>query len=137
MSRRKRMLLWAVLLVVLAVSGTVAVRSATRRDHRITHENAEKLRAGMSLADVEALFGVPAGIHTAGDQWAFAFPMSEDNRRVKEAQRRGCTHLEWVGDDVGVEVFFEADGKVRAYDYLLPVRVRESLLERLCRWLGL
>jgi hypothetical protein len=130
-------LLGAGLLVMLAGMGLATMQWHTAPKHQITSEQTEKIQPGMSSADVEALFGVPPGLYTAGDHVQFAFPMGPNGRHVSDEDRQRCTRLVWVGDDVGVQVFFEENGKVLSYEHLWPIRTRELFLERLCRWLGL
>jgi hypothetical protein len=136
MSRRKRLLLWTLPVVALTGLGMTTMRWTPARQHRITPENVQKLPAGMSLAEVEALFGAPPGVYTAGDHTLFAFPVAEHQHRVSAADREGCTQQVWVGDVVGISVFFQPDGTVRGYNDLLPI-YKPTVLERFCRWLGL
>ncbi len=61
MSRRRRVLLWFDLLVVLAGVGLVAVRSLTGRAHNITAASVARLNAGMTAQEIDALLGLPPG----------------------------------------------------------------------------
>jgi hypothetical protein len=60
MSRRKRALLWAGLLVVLTVVGVIGVWWLTTPTPGVTRANFERLHAGMTRNDVMAIMGKPA-----------------------------------------------------------------------------
>jgi hypothetical protein len=62
---KKRAVFFAVLLIVLSAIGGMFLLPA--RDYRITQANCDKIKAGMSMREVEAILG-PPGDYTAWPQ---------------------------------------------------------------------
>ncbi len=60
MSRRKRVLLGTGVILVLAGLGVVAVRQLTASNYRVTAETLARAEFGMTVMQVEELFGGPA-----------------------------------------------------------------------------
>jgi hypothetical protein len=120
MTRHSRRLLLfglpAVLSVALVAAWLLWPRTA------ITPENYEKIQAGMTLAEVEAILGGPARDETAGP------PRTAMIQSVRPDR-------EWNSDRVSIWVYLDAEGRVRECR-AIPVPA-ESGLDRLRRWLGL
>jgi hypothetical protein len=117
MSRRKRVLLGAGLLVALAGAGFTAL--VLLQPHSpINLENFEKIRVGMREREVTDILGVPAD-HETG----FAF-------------ERG-TYKEWNGTRYSIMLDFDRYGRVTHRWFAYSSGTAENLLDRLRRWLGL
>jgi hypothetical protein len=131
MSKRKRLLLLAGLLVLLAGAGLVFVLWLTAPPRTaITREDAERIQLGMTLATVEAVLGGPARDECTGPIIYHATVI-----RVSHSRPEGLTNV-WQSDTVQLCVVFRDD--VVIYRSPLPVhRVEESLLDILRRVLGL
>jgi hypothetical protein len=136
---RKRLLLFglpASVVVIAVVVWLLWPRTA------ITRENAAKITAGMTLAEVEAILGPPRDDSTG--------PASVDlkhfNReepllvlrgvadRILELDASGRVRR-WTSDRVGIHVLFDAGGRVTDVEAFPLVRTQESLLDTLRRWL--
>lgn len=131
---RKRLLLGLLALVVLAPLGGLVARWATGpAAHNINAETAGLIREGMDVRDVEALFGAPPGDYRVRTRSIHLIP-GHSGQLVPNGL--WGEPLDWLSDDVWVSVWVE-DGRV-AYAECGPlVRRRESLLNRLRRWLRL
>jgi hypothetical protein len=106
--RRLRKLL--VVLAGLAVVATVGAVVLWPRAERVTPENVERLRVGMTQNEVEAIIGLP-GDHST--QETVVMPMNteswcdvigETNPNERKAR--------WIGDKTWVDVAFDKTGHV-------------------------
>jgi hypothetical protein len=141
MTTRRRLLLFGLLagLLVLGVGGWLFwPRSA------ITRENAAKIEPGMTVADVEAIFGGPSRDETTGPITADA-PDGDDGSNVTMTKwwidpewrsEDGLRTLAWQSDRVRVQVYHR-DGRVTDIRQTDIRRADESLLDKLRRWFGL
>ncbi len=124
--RRPLAFLW-LLSCLLASLGVVWWITAST--HNINEATVAMVQDGMTEAEVEALFGVPAGNHT--------FPQAEmffiTGRRIL-APSPSCK--DWVGDEVGIRVAFNANGRV-SWSQRGYVAGQVSLIDRVRRWLRL
>jgi hypothetical protein len=121
MSRRTRRLLPLVLLVAtvpLAVAAWLLWPPTA-----ITPKNAERIRPGMTLAEVEAILGGPARDEAPKQ------PPLVNIQSVRPDR-------EWNSDQVSVCVFLDAAGRVRECRAFLVPRP-PGPVDRLRRWLGL
>src|SRR6478752_5008307 len=91
----------AILSVAIGLAVLTLICANTRKD-RINWKNANRLKEGMTEAQVEEIFGVPAGIYNADLQWV---PIPAD-------------HKLWFGDGAGVEVWFDDAGRVSAIGFM-------------------
>jgi hypothetical protein len=121
---RKRALLWAGLLVVLAGVGLLSVQWWATPPPGVSVANAHRLKAGMSESEVAALLGC------AGHRPGIDVP----------SLRSFC----WQSDEVTILAAFYPDtGLAQEFCLLKPNGEFEllprqmNLLARLCRWLGL
>ncbi len=124
MSGRKRVALWVVVLVALAGVGWLGVLWTTAPTHRITLANLEKVERARSEAEVEAIFGVPAGDYSGGRtrvQGGVSYP--------------GGINKKWIAEDCAYEIAFAPDGHVGGIS--VTDNRPPSLLDRLRRWVGL
>jgi hypothetical protein len=104
---RRRKLIAAVGPAVLVTAGAFVLWPQT---NRITRENYERIRDGMSRAEVESLLGA-AGDYRTG-------PVGYETAEYKEAVGRpasiligGIKPARWFGDYALVEVAFGQDGR--------------------------
>jgi hypothetical protein len=127
MGRRWLLILGA--LGLLAVVGVLVLVFLPQPGDRITRETFDEIREGMTLWEVEQLIGVPPGDYTTGDRVVYLPPASAGHGPIRH---------EWQGDEGGIEVWLNADGRVVWKDFTSVVAFkRHSLLERLRRRLGI
>jgi hypothetical protein len=119
MSRRK-LLLGAVSPALLTLVAVLTWLLMPRQGDDINQQNYERIREGMTAQEVEGILGGPAGNYTAGRRR----PVYETGRpitgplRLPPKQRRqveswGDYHLEWVGEEVAIEVCFDLDWRAK------------------------
>jgi hypothetical protein len=121
MTKRRRLLLVTLGLVIMAVAGIAVVVFLTGSKHRIKLRMVNEVRRGMSVKDVERIFGPAKDAVVA----------------------QGCiTRQSWASQpDEGwiVEVFFderERVNQVMVMDLGNDLVRQQSVIDRLCRWLG-
>lgn len=146
--KRKRLLLILGCLASVLLAGYVTLRLTAPR-HRITGENIEAIREGMTEEEVEAILGAPAGDYSS-KQTGGQFPEIEiiiiPHRRSRPewkiitgpdlVKSRGGKY--WVGEATGVWVRFDEAGQVAEIlpGWSIPSG-NESFLTKLRRWLGM
>jgi hypothetical protein len=130
--------------IVLAVGGLAVLASlgasaAAMRTGRITFDNYQRIAAGMSRSEVEAILG-PAGDFTTG-------PTSHVGRGegvdyTYRLKLRGLDvvpdppqHLEWLADNLVVGVSFDSTGRVNCKEFCDQEREDQTPLQNLC-WLA-
>src|SRR6516162_3801725 len=97
---RKRRLLWFGLATGIVLVVYLFMRPGVPK-HNINLASLEKIENDMTLADVEAILGVPAGDYTSGptsshcDGWY------------------GPGDKEWAGDDGVISVWLDAQGRIK------------------------
>lgn len=112
-------------LVGVGLAGVMVALLLTRPRHSITPATAEQVRAGMSRADIEALFGRAAGNYSRGDgQPLYGGKLIGHPGRYEV----------WVGDDVSVFVWFDAGGTVTGHIVGSVFYRQEGLVARILRW---
>ncbi len=146
--RVRRALLLGIVIALAALAGTVWLlwpRTA------ISRENAEKVCAGMTRAEVEAILGGPARDEATGPiELDYDDSSDGDMRSLLRMARVRLWMVElvqarddpdhyriWQSNQVAVWVEFGADGRVRDCHCLPMRRVGESPLAAVRRWLGL
>ncbi len=120
---RRRLLLFAVVAVALALAGGVWLlwpRTALMR------ENAAKIRAGMTLAEVEVILDGPARDETHGAGYFRIPPLCD----------LGVERREWIGPDCSIRVIF-LDNQVFHVTEEETYYSEETALQRIRRWLRL
>jgi hypothetical protein len=139
MSRRTRRLLF----LFLAVATVAARGAASLRWPRtaVTPENAEKIQPGMTLAEVEAILGRPAG-DDAGPGVCVGAGRCGDPMDARAAARHGPDPAggvwqSWLSDQAHVALRFDARGRVDETRWFPALETRERFTDRLRRWLGL
>jgi hypothetical protein len=100
---------------------------------RIDRSRFTKIRPGMTLEEVEALLGAPAGSQSESMVPFDAGIYVEEAKRNLPAAA-GCRYESWAGDCSLVVVQFGLDGKVAAKVYLNIGRV--PLRDRVWQWTG-
>jgi hypothetical protein len=141
MTRRRRALLWVGPLIVLAGAGAIGIALLQPRSP-INRENYTRIRTGMMRADVEVIFGGPAGDYAEGQllrpkggerkYWKAQIQAADESRKIKEGGGiywRGGSGCAWVQFDDEDRVF-----RMSYYDLESAIM---SPAERLRRWLGL
>jgi hypothetical protein len=125
--KRRRLLLFG-LLGLLALLG-VGVWMVWSSQSAITVENGDKIRVGMTRAEVEAILGGPEQNETSG--W-ITFD-GEGGIILKDKVSPGI----WASDRVFIHVTFDDNGLVSDSN-CSPCRPARGLADRLLRrWLGL
>jgi len=121
--RTRRFLLFGLLAGALALGACVWL--VWPAPSPISWVNNQKIHEGMSLSEVEAVLGGPARRDTTR-------PFS-----VCFTGHRGTADptKEWVSDEIWIMVYLDADNRVQHHDAVAVMR--ESLFDRICRWLGL
>jgi hypothetical protein len=116
MSKRKRVLLWAGFLVVLAMAGLLGMRLATAREPEIYR----RIQVGMSRDEVYQLFGrKPYSVEIQGHEEAnVGWDFPEGSPYADE-----------------IVVYFDTADKVR--EKMFVSHTSDSFFTRLRRWLGL
>ena len=120
MTRRRLMWVGVVACVVLtlAAAGWRAVRP-----HPVNRANSERIREGMTCAEVEAILRGPPGDYTTSD--CVPFPRFFDVQKVNV----------WISNEGRVWVRFDKDGRV-AWSNFRPAEVEPTPLQRLSARLG-
>jgi hypothetical protein len=123
MTRRKKLLSFGISAGLVVVVYFAFRTSAPK--HNINGASFEKIKQGMTLAEVEAILGGPAGDYTTRPT------ISECDGRL------GPGDKEWVSDDAAISVWFDPKGGILDAS-VSPVFRRNDLtwLERLRTWLG-
>jgi hypothetical protein len=104
MRRRKLLVVLAGLAVVVAAGAVVL----WPRADRITEENFDLLRVGMTCTEVEAVLG-PPGDYRAG--WVENFLEIETHHMPNgRAPEDGDTSVWWGRDGAGITAYFDASG---------------------------
>jgi outer membrane protein assembly factor BamE (lipoprotein component of BamABCDE complex) len=122
MTRRKSLLLLVLPAVFLLIGA--GVWATWPRPSAITPENAARIRAGMTVAEVEAILGGPAR-DEAPPEVARMYQMIQSVR----------PDLEWSSDQVGVWVYLDADGRVRESHAIPAPAGPHGVIPVLRRWL--
>jgi hypothetical protein len=136
MTRRRVLLLGSI--VVVAALG-VGVWLRWPRQTAITQENAARIEAGMSRAEVEAILGGPARFEASSDcvivnKQGFFNGVPFDSAGVSRPKVPDPT--QWVSDCALILVVFDEDGTVK-WSHAWSSRPTETFVEKIRRWLGL
>jgi hypothetical protein len=144
---RKRTVRW-LLAAGLVVPVAAGVYEAWPRPDRITQANEERIRIGMSRAEVLAILGPPGDYTTAptwsddGEKWVRPIfdPASGthwlprvDGHQFKPLPVAGSKEETWKGDTGKIGVMFDASGRVWEHWYYPDKRMELGLYESL-RW---
>jgi hypothetical protein len=128
---RKR-LLFLGLFPALFLLGYV-VHAGTGPEIRINEEHFRKLKLGMTLPEVEAIFGVPPGIYHDG-------PTDIVDRAVLGEFQVTSTNVQhssnWLGRDGRVFARFDPAGKLQGAYFMKLAPGRESAAQLMERMLG-
>jgi hypothetical protein len=136
---RKRTLL-LVLASLAAVVAVTTLRLWPRQD-RITPGNYERLRKGMTVAEVEGILGPPEA-EDAIAGWSCTLAAKWDGPDHPRDMAFGVTQfthddgtvtLAWLGETAGIWCNFQPDGRLRFVSLLNVERAEVSFQERM-RW---
>ena len=123
---------WPVLLALVVVLGGLAVGLVFLPGGRVTRENCERIKEGMTFDEVRAILGKPwddslLDPEGPGDTW------NEFQWEVEHGSLIRWSSY-WMGSDVGIYVAFDQQGKV-AFTKLCtgPDRPRSWLPQRVWR----
>lgn len=117
----------------LALLGTTAAVTiallSTKHQHNITEDGYEQIKEGMTLAEVEAIIGGPAGNYTGGRHegrigivgGAAYYPLDEENPARDE---------QWIGEERWVGVVMYRDRVLTKY-WGEVYRVESTILDRI------
>jgi hypothetical protein len=132
MRRRKRLKLLAAVVVVLAAGTTLALWP---RPDRITRASYERIREGMSRADVEAVLGPPGDYRTGPTTPEYSLSGGQEGWNTGNGpalitfgdaaewrEPEGMLTCKWHGDRRVIRVTFDPDG--RAVDAMLSEGVK-------------
>jgi hypothetical protein len=128
--RSRRLLLVAGALVLLGMAVTAGLLLAVGQSYPpVAQENCERIKKGMSRADVEAICGGPPG------DYRLNRPDTATFKTYSIQLPEGTTDWpEWSWDDGDLRVFFDAAGRV--LEARLYVWRREGVFDRLRRLVG-
>jgi hypothetical protein len=109
--------------------------------NRITQQNFDRIREGMSRGEVVAILGAPGDYRTAPSEFDWQGPRgarafcgddiwvrAEGDRKLLLSESRTET---WDGDEASAIVIFDASDRVFATDYLDNKKEEQTLLENL------
>jgi hypothetical protein len=139
---RKQMWKLALALALLLACVTTLLWLFPPPPSRVTRAAFEKIEEGMTLAEVEAIMGGPAGSYLAWDCELHLDGTPEIDgemwdRYLRLKEPRHDREEEWWGDEGRVFVFFDKGGRVVMKDFCPGTRGRLSPLEVLRVWLRL
>jgi hypothetical protein len=109
---RRRRLRWVLVLAGLVAAGMVMSRC---QPSRLTIENCDRIREGMTRAEVEAIVGVPPGDYRTrppDDEKIDSSSMASFQKMQSTARWFGETLEMWRNDQVRLAVVFDSEDKV-------------------------
>jgi hypothetical protein len=134
---RKRLLLMLGCVASLLLAGFVTL-GLTAPKHRITRENFDDIREGMTEKEVEAILGARAGVYSSLCQTG-VYPIGRCGDPVLGidlGKSRGGK--EWVTKAFSVYVLFDENGRVaKTYGGDGLLNENGSFLDKFRRWLGM
>jgi hypothetical protein len=120
MRRRKLLVVLAGLAVAVTV-GAVALRSQSEPD-RITQANFERIRVGMTRADVAAILGPKGDFRTKKESIFLGEPL-----HYPPSGPPVVAYDQWIGDShVASIAFSHASGLVEAKSFMVNVPIEQS-----------
>src|SRR5262245_20090108 len=136
---RNRLAILLGLVVVILGAGYLTLWLTTPKQH-VTREAFDRIQNGMTLAEVEAIIGLPQGNYATGPTWVVASPTATTPGvyRVKLGYNpRDARWCQWTDDYGMIRVHFDEQGKADAkeFDHCCPMNPR--FLDRLRKLLGL
>jgi hypothetical protein len=138
----KHSLFWLAYAACLGVAVFWGLRLLPPR-HRINPESFEKIQVGMTLEDVEAILGVPAGKYYKGSYFLLGPWQKVGNLWVCCGECLGQQSLsgdkEWIGKDGAIAVWLDSQERVVRQEFsdLMSCEVQERFFDKLLSWLRL
>jgi hypothetical protein len=129
---RRRLLVFA-LLAALVLIGVSTWALWPEEQSAITRENSEKIRVGMTLAEVQTILGGPPRMEASSER-PFGWNLDMDQPPAGAAVAV-ATHT-WIGLHAKVEVGVNGDGRVISVATRHPADDHASLLDSLRRVFG-
>src|SRR6516162_5242439 len=136
--KHKRLLLILGCLMSVLLAGYVTLRLSAPR-HRITADNIQAIRAGMTAKEVEEILGAPPGYYCSRkDEEVIAViaPGCLEAPTTTMELERTSDRKFWVSDEGGIWIRLREDGKVATVIRLSVPNAEETFLAKLRRWLG-
>jgi hypothetical protein len=123
---------WPVLLAFLVAVGALAVGLVFLPGSRVTRENCERIKDGMTEAEVRAILGKPLDdslLDPDGPSDRMLAPF-----RIVHARNTLCpSSFFWMGNDVAIHVAFDGQGRVGYMSLCTDLRPRSWLPARVWR----
>jgi hypothetical protein len=113
---------WKLLVAVAAVAMLIAVFVIWPRPDRVTRGNFDRIKNGMSRAEVEAILG-PPGDYRNGP--------SREFRQAVFTPLYPDQDLEWVGDDGWGHIICDSSGHVLETRFYSTLRAKQTAFENL------
>jgi len=124
MRRRKRLVVLAGLAVVLCAAGAVALWPREGSADRVTRENYDRLRKGMTHAEVQAILGPPGDYRTG--------PTLPEFSEGDALHLSAFTQFIWQGDDGAIFVdIFKYDGKMFWFQFVPVQKMKQGPIDNL------
>ena len=130
--KKRRLLLWTWALVMLGACGVTLWLNVPRPG--VTRSNYERIREGMTLADVGAILGGPPGNYQEG-RGTFLLFSANGPEGSSPWLRDDVAHLIWWGPDVTILLAVSPDGRVLAKHCSPYMPSQPSFWDRLRRLL--
>ena len=128
--RRRKLLLVLEGLAVVVAAGTVALWSLEAAPSRVTHAHYDRLRVGMSRAEIRVILGAPQDCSTGPTTLT----------RGEREWHKASGHLEniqlsnvdsWLSDTAAITVFSDQDGVANAITFVSVTKTHQGLFENL------
>ena len=123
-------------LLILAISAGV---TAAQPAHRINAESYAKIRRGMTEKEIEGIFGVPFGQYTTGKVscviQTMTIAIQHSSYRLPDYHLSSpgglfqMPHKAWIGNEIGIWVYFDEDGRVLTTRCSSVIPAEPDLLE--------
>ena len=129
--KRKGLILFV--FVSLAFTAILSSWMTVRPKQRINDDTIKLINHGMSLNEVETVFGVPPGDYTTDSNIRYICPPTPPYRtrlNVNEA-------IIWISDDAQAIIHFDDDGLVEGVFTGLRFPLNGTTWDKFRRWLGI
>jgi hypothetical protein len=125
--RRRTLLVVLAGLAVVVAAGVVVLWP--RPPSRITRENYDRIRAGMTRAEIETILGPPGDYTTAPTEGVRVASRTFSAPGSESAYLQSC----WLSDSAQAVVWFEYSGRANR-GYYAPMRIKDETLWARFHW---